>query len=1708
MKSTILLRVGAVAALFLLLSSLSVMSAEGQPAEFLTGLRMPSAEEKALLEKTAVRLSAPTKSADELPSSVKNIEFLPVVGRQMLPNCGAFAPTYYMKTYQEARKRGWGRPNTPDRIMSPGIAYAFGQSDVSGAYMGGTIQIMCQVGILPLSLLPDTYLYDLTRFPSAKLFLEAMPYRSGEMVVFDSKSEEGLLAIKEWLAKGELAVFGIGISQATFDYGRKLNVPDVNNEVIYGLGGDLFDWHALTLIGYDDNKTYHDGTEEKRGAFYGINSWGGTWGVEDPDIGTGGFFWLSYDYFRGNAYSDAYSMTMRDNPVPKWVGLFEYEHPHAHQAAISFRGGSWNNSEWSASWPPGYPSIDTGYQRFYPLAVDFTGDGQDSSEIFWWGVANYGAIPGIPHPKRDGRAYSFRVFKYEDAVDAHAGSLFYPGLNKIWRDIQLDDINAPSIDAEGLPIDVTGTLLNMIYIPAGIFDAGEEILSPPLIGDMVLADLNKSGLPDIIAIGNTTQVYENLGGTFRRVDSHGLPNAGNAAVAVGDFNRDGFPDVAICGTSEGEAFTSIYRNLGNFRFRDIEAGLPGVAGYPLTKASLAWGDYDNDGLEDLAFWGEFVEPNFSRTRRTRVFRNQGKGVFEPAPFQLPERLGGKVAWHDVNGDGMLDLCAGSHVFINQGNGLVSSTPVGFADDGVWADFSGDGMPELVRLLTSPSRQAAFYRYTEGGSLEYAGVALPGVRFPVLAADYNNSGRMDLISGGADSGSKRVTAFYRQLANGGFTNSGIELGAAMEGAVAMADLDGTGALDMMITGYTSMDISPWPLDSRLHRNRLRSGPLGMPINTRPEPPVNLRVEKRSGSGEFVFLWDHGTDTQTPRSALAYNVRIGSWHGGNNIVSPASCAPVTPVFRYYRIAPDQPGLILRNLSSGHFYWSARTVDGGGLASEWAPEQYYANLDGYILEDINGNGVFDVADVVQFSEMVQEYRDELPLCYDYNEDGKICQADVRTLAKKILSSEEFFPGEYTIGPEGGSISLDGLELNVPPGAFAEPAVLTVERTDAKGAYGREEAPELYRITGLPVVTNGPYSITLVPYESVPEMPLVLLGEETFAFGGGGAADVRYRFEEPEILPDGRYRIEAPVLEGEERETASLDAVQKYSIDVGIFKWGYIRRVSGTYFRIYHANHIEADDVVDLNHYGFYAALTKLRDTYGFSYAKRTRWPIDVYLLKPDRPDEDGALVTSFWGANSNYIEINEALMGNWTRRNLTASHEFFHLVQGLYDPASSREQASREKYPRWWLDEAMSTWAEELVVPSNYVPSNYIGNIEQPFILTSDNGGVAYGLNASGKDAEQHGYGMAPLVKYLASRRKESLLDFYQSIKNGSDPVWALRHAMPEEDIGDWYNDYFHQLVEGKLYPYKTPFETMMGIVRAGRTLRLEPTSGDPVSWKSFVPSPPDLAAAPYLLTFASDYPDPPADSVFVVRYKGDPPIGLQMFRLFRGDQEQAQRVAFSLGDGETKFEVIPNAQDFKKTSSGLLTLVTNTSAQSPYTQARAGVLSFGLAKPGPFPLPSSTTRGLIDQYQFPSFVSQGTLEADYISDFVQTPGTGLSFPMFRATVWGSDTVDIGLEYQADIEELSETFVRDNKTITISTQGIDTYRLIKSDRSGAIIETQTDDTGTFNFVLDSTDRTNFVASYQVRGVYSVLYEEEGAPARKLDLEWPLAAFVFFIP
>ena len=286
--------------------------------------------------------------------------------------------------------------------------------------------------------------------------------------------------------------------------------------------------------------------------------------------------------------------------------------------------------------------------------------------------------------------------------------------------------------------------------------------------------------------------HNNGDGTFSDLTSeYGLQGYGyGMGVAVGDYDNDGYPDLAVTNLGTGgHPAVILYHNEAGHKFVDVteRAGVR-AEGW---ASSAGFFDYDRDGHLDL-FVCRYLAWNFEQDHRcgTRteagrsychpdvfeatsnyLFRNNGDGTFSDVSEEsgVAEAKGKAlgVSFGDFNNDGRLDISVANDqfqqfLFQNEGDGTFSEVSllagVAFDDDGSdfsgmgtdFADLDNDGFPDIVTTTLS-EEQYALFRNRGDGQFEYR-TSLSGLGhatqlytgWGVGVFDFDNDGSRDVF----------------------------------------------------------------------------------------------------------------------------------------------------------------------------------------------------------------------------------------------------------------------------------------------------------------------------------------------------------------------------------------------------------------------------------------------------------------------------------------------------------------------------------------------------------------------------------------------------------------------------------------------------------------------------------------------------------------------------------------------------------------------------------------------------------------------------------------------------------------------------------------------------------------------------------------------------------------------------------------------------
>jgi len=208
-------------------------------------------------------------------------------------------------------------------------------------------------------------------------------------------------------------------------------------------------------------------------------------------------------------------------------------------------------------------------------------------------------------------------------------------------------------------------------------------------------DFNGDGKLDVVSINAGGAEFEldvaigNGDGTFQYPvvqNVFSITQPAPCAMAVGDFNGDGMLDVAIWGTSGPANASELDIFLGNgngtFTFRGTFAA-PNSANFNPGSNSLVVADFNGDGILDVAALTPY--------NGVFIFWGYGTGVFQPAvgystvdPNYPSNTTAVGLAVGDLNGDGKLDIAvtesSGMAVLLNKGDGTFG--PAAYYDSGI------------------------------------------------------------------------------------------------------------------------------------------------------------------------------------------------------------------------------------------------------------------------------------------------------------------------------------------------------------------------------------------------------------------------------------------------------------------------------------------------------------------------------------------------------------------------------------------------------------------------------------------------------------------------------------------------------------------------------------------------------------------------------------------------------------------------------------------------------------------------------------------------------------------------------------------------------------------------------------------------------------------------------------------------------------------
>jgi hypothetical protein len=322
-------------------------------------------------------------------------------------------------------------------------------------------------------------------------------------------------------------------------------------------------------------------------------------------------------------------------------------------------------------------------------------------------------------------------------------------------------------------------------------------------------DANGDGRPDLYVASGGYQVspvsralqdrlYVNQGGGRFARDSVALPPmlTSTAAVAVGDFNADGKPDLFVGGRLVPRNYpfparSYLLRNDGG-HFTDVTDSVAPELAKPVGMITDAvWIDFDGDGRLDLVTAGQWMP--------IRFFKNDGTRLRDvTASTGLPPLRGWwySLAAGDLNHDGRIDLVAGNL-------GLNQYRASRGAPLGVYAsNFTGNQTTDIVLTERHGDRDYPL----AGRAILGQEIYTVGLKFPTYAA-YATADMRQIFDAAQVQRALHYEAdtlasvYLQNAGQGTFTVAALPLLAQIAPirGIIVHDVDGDGNLDLIVAG---------------------------------------------------------------------------------------------------------------------------------------------------------------------------------------------------------------------------------------------------------------------------------------------------------------------------------------------------------------------------------------------------------------------------------------------------------------------------------------------------------------------------------------------------------------------------------------------------------------------------------------------------------------------------------------------------------------------------------------------------------------------------------------------------------------------------------------------------------------------------------------------------------------------------------------------
>jgi len=476
---------------------------------------------------------------------------------------------------------------------------------------------------------------------------------------------------------------------------------------------------------------------------------------------------------------------------------------------------------------------------------------------------------------------------------------------------------------------------------------------------LAVGDLRNDGRIDIVAgcqsESRVAVLLSNGNGTFKAAKSYSVP-IGVTDVAVGDFNGDGKPDVAV---TNGGTNVSVLTGSGT---GTLKAAV--TFGTNFGPTGIVAVDLNGDGKADI-ITADNGSPFGVVTATISVLLSNGKDMFAD---RTDYKVGGAtgygaysgIAVADLTGKGKQDLIvpitysSEVSILINKGKGTFDAPANYLLPSGpnaaVAGDFNNDHKADIAVANSNGSGSITVLLNSGTGTFPaYTEYSTNGIPYGLAVGDFNKDGNLDIV---ATNGSQNTVSVHLGNGTGAFPTFATYATGSGPIGVAVYDFNGDGWPDIAVTdsrgGTVSIlinkaDGSGTFLPKVDYAAAGGGAPLAIAAGSfRGNGKIDLAVATNSAFGGIEVLLGNGDGTfqkAVPYDTLnnANAVTVGDFNNDGNLDLAVSIANAGSIFGFVTILPGN--------GDGTF--------GSGITLTSAPLP-----SGIVAADFNGDGGLDLA------------------------------------------------------------------------------------------------------------------------------------------------------------------------------------------------------------------------------------------------------------------------------------------------------------------------------------------------------------------------------------------------------------------------------------------------------------------------------------------------------------------------------------------------------------------------------------------------------------------------------------------------------------------------------------------------------------------------------------------------------------------------------